>query len=176
MNSIVVYSSKTGFVRKYAKWIAEELSTEAIPSDDVDIKDLMKYDTIIYGGSLYAVGIIGIKLIKKNLDKLRDKNLIVFATGASPSREEIIDEVRDKNFTKEEQRYIEFFYLRGGFDYDKLSMKDKMLMTLMKKRLEKKKELTEDEKGLLEAYEEPVDFTDRGNIKELVNMAKKTTM
>ena len=30
MNRIVVYTSKTGFTEKYAKWIAEELQCEAV--------------------------------------------------------------------------------------------------------------------------------------------------
>mgnify|MGYP001144650453 CR=1 FL=1 len=69
-HSIVVYSSKTGFVKKYDQWIAAELSTEAVPAEDVKPEDLKDYDTIIYGGGLYAVGINGIKLIKKNLDNI----------------------------------------------------------------------------------------------------------
>jgi hypothetical protein len=43
---------------------------------------LASYDTIIYGGSLYVRGIIGIKLIKENINKLKDKKEVVFATGA----------------------------------------------------------------------------------------------
>jgi hypothetical protein len=53
----------------------------------------MKYDTIVFGGSLHSVGINGIRLIKNNLDKLRGKNLIVFATGASPDRAEILNKI-----------------------------------------------------------------------------------
>ncbi len=172
MSSIVVYSSKTGFVEKYAEWIAEELSTDAIEVDDVTVEDLMKHDKIIFGGGLYAGGINGIKLIKKNLDRLQEKRIAVFASGASPPREETITEVRDKNFTAEEQKKIGFFYLRGGFDYEKLNMKDKVLMTLLKKKLQSKKDLTEDEEGMLSAYDHPVDFTDKKNIEELIDFIR----
>jgi menaquinone-dependent protoporphyrinogen IX oxidase len=173
MRAIVVYSSKTGFVKRYAEWIAEEISAKAIPADDVKADDLSIYDTIVYGGGLYVGGINGIKLIKNNLDKLAGKRIAVFATGASPMRQETTDEVRDKNFTPEEQKRIGFFYLRGGFDYSKLSIKDKMLMTLLKKKLESKDERTEDEKGMLDAYDHPADFTDRENIRELVEYTKR---
>lgn len=172
MSSIVVYSSKTGFVEKYAKWIAEELSEKAVPIEDVDIDTLLKYDTIVFGGGLYAGGINGIKLIKKNLDKLQGKRIAIFASGASPPREETIKEVRDKNFSAEEQKNIGFFYLRGGFDYEKLNMKDKVLMTLLKKKLQSKKDLTEDEEGMLSAYDHPVDFTDRKNILDLIEFIR----
>lgn len=172
MKAIVIYRSKTGFVKKYAEWIAEDLSTKAVPGDEITIEDLLEYDTIIFGGGLYAGGINGIKLIKKNLDKLKGKKIVLFATGASPGRKEEIDGVWDKNFTKEEQNEIDFFYLRGGFNYDKLGVKDKMLMTLLKKKLQGKKDLTEDEKGMLDAYDHPVDFTDRGNIRDLIDLVK----
>ena len=70
MKVMVVFSSKTGNTEKYAKWIAEELGTEAVPANNVRIKDLKDYETIIYGGGLYAERINGIKFIKKNLKKL----------------------------------------------------------------------------------------------------------
>ncbi|MFO8051890.1 MAG: flavodoxin domain-containing protein [Thermoplasmatota archaeon] len=173
MNAIVVYSSKTGFAERYARWIADELSIEAHPADRVDIEDLKGYDTIIYGGGLYVVGINGIKMIKDILNKLQGKNIVVFATGASPPRKEVVNEIRDKNFSEQEQEMMEFFYLRGGFDYDRLGVKDKLLMKMLKKKLEMKKELTEDEKGMLEAYDRPVDFTKRENIDELIEHVKK---
>jgi len=172
MKALVVYSSKTGFVEKYAKWIAEELSTEAVRSDDVSLDELKEYDTLIFGGGLYAGGINGVKFLKKALEKFRGKKIAVFATGASPPGAEVVDEVRDGNFTREEQKKIGFFYLRGGFDYDKLGIKDRLLMKLLKKKLESKKELTEDEEGMLSAYDDPVDFTDRDNIRELVDYVR----
>jgi len=173
MKTIVIYRSKTGFVKKYADWIAEDLDTKAIPVDEITIEDLMKYDTIVYGGGLYAGGINGIKLIRKNLDKMKGKHIILFATGASPGRKEEIDVVWDRIFTKDEQKRIDFFYLRGGFNYNKLNMKDRMLMTMLRKKLQGKKERTEDDEGMLAAYDEPVDFTDRNNIKDLVGLVRK---
>ncbi len=131
---------------------------------------LKKYDTIIYGGSLHAVGIIGIKFIKKNFAKLMDKRLVVFATGASPASDEVIKEIVARNFTPEQQKHLKFFYLRGGFNYNKLPLFDKVLMTLLKWKLKtkKKEELTPDDIGMLEAYDKPVDFTRKSNIEEIV--------
>ncbi len=170
MKTVVIYKSKTGFTKKYAKWIAEELSADIFNASNVDINILNKYDTIIYGGSLYAVGIIGIGLIKKNINKIKDKRLIVFATGASPLRDNVINEVINKNFTVDEQKYIKFFYLRGGFNYNKLSSFDKFLMTLLKWKIKnkKKEDLSADEKGMLAIYNKPVDFTDKKNIGEII--------
>lgn len=172
MKTVVVYKSKTGFTKKYAQWIAEELSADIFEVSKINIDMLTSYDTIIYGGSLYAVGILGVKIITKNIDKLKDKKIIVFATGASPSRIEAINEVKDANFTNEQQRYIKFFYLRGGFNYSKLSTFDKFLMTLLKLKIKMKKELTSDEKGMLACYARPADFTKKTNLGELIKYAK----
>jgi len=169
MKAVVIYKSKTGFTKKYAQWIAEELSADIFDVSKININMLEPYDVVIYGASLYAVGINGIQWITKNLEKLKDKKVIVFATGASPSREEVIEEVKNKNFTSEQQKKIQFFYFRGGFDYNKLKLFDKILMTLLKWRLKTKKELNSDEKGMLAAYNRPADFTSKKNIEELIN-------
>ncbi len=170
MKTVVIYKSKTGFTKKYAEWIAEELSADIFNASKVNINTLNKYDTIIYGGSLYAVGIIGIGLIKKNINKIKDKRLVVFATGASPLRDNVINEVINKNFTVDEQKYIKFFYLRGGFNYNKLNSFDKFLMTLLKLKMKNKKQedLSADEKGMLAIYDKPVDFTDKKNIAKII--------
>ena len=60
MKSIVIFSSKTGNTEKYAKWIAEELGTKAVPANKVKVKDLKDHDTIIYGAGIYAERINGI--------------------------------------------------------------------------------------------------------------------
>lgn len=170
MKTIVIYKSKTGFTKKYAEWIAEELSADIFDASKVNINMLNKYDTVVYGGSLYAVGIIGVKLIKKNINKLKHKRLVVFATGASPSRDNDINQIINKNFTVDEQKYIKFFYLRGGFNYKKLNPFDKFLMTLLKWKIKskKQKELSADEIGMLAIYDKPIDFTDKKNIYKII--------
>lgn len=170
MKTLVVYKSKTGFTKKYAEWISEELSAHIFDASKVNINVLDKYDTIIYGGSLHAVGIIGVNLITKNFNKLKDKKIVVFATGASPSSDEMITEVRNKNFTTEQQKFISFFYLRGGFNYSKLNIFDKFLMTLLKWKIKSKKQqdLSSDEIGMLSIYDKLVDYTNKKNIDKII--------
>ena len=171
MKTVVIYKSKTGFTKRYAEWIAKDLSADIFDIKKVNINMITKYDAIIYGGSLYAVGIIGVKFITKNIDKLKSKKVVVFATGASPSREEVLNDVINKNFTTEQQKYIKFFYFRGGFNYSKLNLFDKFLMTLLKWKIKNKKKdtLTTDEIGMLAIYEKSVDFTKKEHITAIIN-------
>jgi len=173
MKTIVIYTSTTGFTKKYAEWIAQDLGADLVEARSLRPETLQAYDTIIYGGSLHAVGIRGIKALKRNFARLHGKRIIVFATGATPSRTDVPEEVINANFSPEERARIRFFYLRGGFDYSKLGPVDKLLMGLLKLKIKGKNERTPDEKGMLAAYSHPVDFTKRENIKDLVAFAAK---
>lgn len=169
---VVIYQSISGFTKKYAEWISQDLNAETFSAKKFKASSLTEYEVIIFGGSLHAVGITGVNLIKKNLDKLKAKKLIVFATGASPSNDKIPKEILDKNFTPEQQKLIRFFYLRGGFDFNKLDLFHKIMMTMFKLMIQSKKNHTPDEKGMLAAYSNPVDFTNKASIKELVDYAR----
>ena len=155
--TIVVYRSKSGFTKKYAELIAKETGAD-IAEGKVRLSRLQLYDTVVFGGGLYISGIGGAGFIQRCIDALSGKRIIVFAQGASPLREGIEDEIRDKNFSAEQQSKIQFFLLRGGFDFAKLPPFYKVLMSLMKRRLQRTKEPTADERGMLAAYDTPVDF------------------
>ena len=173
MKTLVIYKSTSGFTKNYAEWIAEELSADIYESRKFSKDKLKNYNTIIFGGGLYAVGINGIKIIKRNIDILKNKKIIVFATGATPYRDGVLEEIKNKNFNTQEQKYVEFFYLRGGYNFNKLSVFYKMIMLLLKLKLKLKKNLTSDEQGMLNAYNTPVDFTRKKNIDELIKFARE---
>ena len=164
----VVYRSKSGFTRKYAQWIADATGADLLIGNRTRLPDLLGYDTIVYGGALYAVGINGLSLITRNYEALKSKRLIVFTLGATPVRPEIVDEVRDNNLTPEQRQHIRFFMLRGGFDKSKLILTDRLLMTLLKATLRRRKNPTADERGMLAAYDNPLDFTDEKLIAPIV--------
>ena len=172
MKTVVIYRSKTGFVKKYAEWIAKALDADLFPLDSFKPDQFAAYDAIVYGGGLYAGGINGIKFIKKHLALLKGKRIAVFATGATPARTETTNELRRINFTPEEQQQVQFFYLRGGFDYEKLGIVDKCLMALLRMKLKHKKIAGPDERGMLAAYSKPVDFTQERLIQPLVRSIK----
>lgn len=173
MKTLVTYRSVSGFTRTYAEWIAEALSADLRRRSEVDLDTMKQYDLVIYGGPLHAVGIAGVDLIKKNLDALTGVKLIVFAVGASPPREDLVSELLTNNFPEPDRERVKLFYLRGGFDFNKLTLPLRLVMRAMKWKIRTtpKEERSDDEKGMLSAFDNPVDFTDRKNIEELVNYA-----
>ena len=171
MKAIVAYRSKSGYTKRYAQWIAEELGCDI--KEDPELSDIIGYDTVIYGGGMYAGGFNGVKLITKNLDKLKGKRIALFAVGSNPGREHEMKVFWDRVLTAGQQKAVGCFYLRGGFDFDKLTAKDKVLMKMLKLRLQRIKERTEDEQGMLDAYDTPVDFSSRENIRPLIEFVLK---
>jgi menaquinone-dependent protoporphyrinogen IX oxidase len=168
--TIVIFKSKTGFTQKYVEWIGEELQCEVMDLASAKKHDLEPYDTFIYGGSLYASGVLGLKEMMKKMDVYHEKNLIVFAVGATPYTDTLEEELANKNIPQARKHDTRIFYFRGGFNLEKLNMIDRKLMLMMKKIISKKPEnqRTDDETGLLEAFDQPVDFTNRDEIKRLL--------
>ncbi|MBV1757539.1 MAG: flavodoxin domain-containing protein [Dethiosulfatibacter sp.] len=172
MKAAVIYKSKSGYTKNYAEWISEALGAKLLQGSEAKPENLKEFDTLIFGGGLYASGINGIKTIKESINLYPSKNIIVYTTGASPGRKEELDSVIKKNFTEQEQEATKFFYLRGGFDYSKCSAIDKILMKILEFKLKNKKNLAPDERGMLHAYKTPMDFTKEENAKELIDYVK----
>lgn len=63
----VVYKSKYGATKKYAEWLSEDIGADLYLQDNCKFEILNSYDTIIYGGGIYASGIAGLSFIKKKL-------------------------------------------------------------------------------------------------------------
>ena len=175
MNSIVVYKSKYGSTKNYAEWIAQELSCEAVNAKKVNADDLTKYDTIIYGGGLYAEVINGVSLITKNIDKFKNKKIIVYSTGITPlNYREYYDKlVIEKNFKPEMLSKIKIYNFLGKMVLNELSFAHRTALKSLKKIMSSKENPTEMEKLLVELCDADGDFTDRNAIDELLNYAKE---
>ena len=174
MSAIVIYKSKYGATRQYAHWIAEELKCKAKEEKAVKVEDLYNYDTIIYGGGLYAEVINGVRLITKNYESLKGKKLIVFSTGITPieCRDYYDDLVLKKNFEPEMLESIKVFNFMGKMLMDELSLVHKTAIKSLKKLMKNKENPTEMEKLLVNLCDFDDDKCDRNAIKELVEYAK----
>lgn len=174
MNAVVVYQSKYGSTKAYAQWIAEELGCEAIERKKVKIEDLLSYDTIIYGGGLYAEVIAGVSLLTKNLHLLQGKKLVVFTTGITPldCRDYYDKLVIEKNFKGESKSSFKIFNFMGKMVLSELSLVHRTALKTLKKIMSEKENPSEMEKLLITLCDCDGDFTDRGAIRELIEFVK----
>lgn len=177
--AVVVYQSKYGSTKKYAQWIAQELSCDIFERKDIEADQLNNYDVIIYGGGLYAGRAGGIDLITKSFPHIKDKNIIVFTCGlADLNDSDNVAHIKvglNKVLTPQMQNSIKLFHMRGGIDYSKLSIIHKSMMAMLHKMILKKdcSSLRQEDKQFLETYGKAVDFTDKNTIKPLVAYVKE---
>ncbi len=174
MKTIVVYKSKYGSTKNYAEWIAQDLSCTVVEASEIKVDELRQYDTIIYGGGLYAEVIAGLSLITKNIEKLKDKKIIVYTTGLTPPecREYYDKLVMEKNFKDGKSDNIKIFNYPGKMVVSELSLVHKAAIKTLQKIMADKKHPTEMEKLLINLCDLDGDFTDRELISELVQYAK----
>lgn len=163
----VVYKSKYGSTKKYAAWIAIKLDADLYELRDITGTDLLGYETIVYGAPLCAGKIKSFNFILKNFEKIKDKNIIIFTVGLQEDNEENRNKIMEANFNEEFSNKAKLFYLRGDFSYSDLTLIDKIMISGLKKSLEKKNEDELDEVGkiLIKSLKSPIVYTD----KKLVN-------
>ena len=56
MRTLVIYYSKTGFAKRYAQWLEEDLACRCVPFSQQDSVDLAAYDKVVFGSSVHAGG------------------------------------------------------------------------------------------------------------------------
>ena len=123
MKVLVTYQSKTGFTKKYAEWISNELNTEIKDIKNVD--NLNKYDLIIYGGWIFGGMIMGLDKIRK----LNPKKLVVFGVGYTPKDKVNIEDMAKLNNLGN----IPLFYYEGGTNPKKMGFIGRMIVKMVTK-------------------------------------------
>ena len=167
----VIYKSKYGATKRYAGWIVLKLNADLYELSDIRVKDLKEYDTIIYGGPLYVGKIKGIKFIINNYEHLKDKKVKLFIVGMKNNDEAYINSILKNNISEDILQSIDIFYFRGKMYYKELSIKDKILIAGLRLSISNKEHTyrTNDEKIILDIIENPIDFTDKKAIDNIVN-------
>ena len=176
MKTLIIYTSQTGFTKKYAKWLAEKMS-----GDLLELKDAKKktaeyfedYDAICYGGWIMAENIVKVKWFLEKAADWKNKRLAVFCVGGSPNDNPDIDVFLKKALTEEQKKYIKLFYCQGGFNYEKMNGPSRIAMKMFVSALKKKKDLTEEEKFAVEKMSSSYDISDIKYIEPIVSYLGK---
>lgn len=173
MKTIVIYTSQTGFTKRYAEWIAEAMGADCFELSVAKKKDLATYEAIIFGGWACAGSISKISWFKQNMDKWADKKLIAFCVGGSPIDNPEIDIALKRNFNESEQKKVKTFYCPGGFNYEKMSTPSKLMMKMFVKTLKAKKDKTEAEEIMVKMISSSYDISDKKYIEPILQYLKK---
>ncbi len=173
MKGIILYRSKYGATKRYADWLAQETGFDCMETSKANIDYIKNYDAIILGGGIYASGIAGIGFLKKNMNKLQGKKVVVFCDGASPYEEDAFRQIVEHNMTGVLMD-VPCFYCRGAWNMDAMSFADKTLCKMLQKTVGKKNPDDYEvwEKALIEAGDKTCDWTDKTYIEPILEAIK----
>lgn len=173
MKTIVIYSSQTGFTKRYARWIAEAAGADCLELSEAKRKNMEPYEAIVYGGWACAGSISKLNWLKGNIEKWADKKLIVFCVGGSPIDNPEIEQALKQNFNESQWKKVEVFYCPGGFCYEKMSVSSKLMMKMFLKVLKAKKDKTEAEQEMIKMISASYDISDKKYIAPILECLKK---
>jgi len=168
MKSIVIYTSQTGFTRRYAEWIAEAAGADCLELSAAKGKDLDAYDAILFGGWARAGGITGLSWFKRRIDRWPDKRLAAFCVGASPMDSPEVEPALRRNFTDAERQRVRVFYCPGGLNYARMSAASKLMMKAFARMLAAQKDKTEAEREMARMISTSYDLSDRRYIEPIL--------
>lgn len=163
---LVLYKSKTGFSQRYAEWIAGDLQCDLVAFSEFEMETLSDYGLIIYGAGLYAGQIRGLGKIKRWMKDSPNKTWVVFATGATPTRESYEELIFKTNFRQGEVRPAHFFYLISGINYEKMGFFDRLLMKFFSSMDARKR------KAPRSAKQTSIDLTNRDYLTDLLRYVR----
>ena len=171
MKTLIIYTSQTGFTKRYAEWLADRTG-----GDLLDLKAAQKksadhfkdYDAICYGGWLMAGNVVKAKWFFEKASDWKGKRLAVFCVGGSPNDNPDVDIFLQNVLSEEQKSYIKVFYCQGGFNYEKMKAPSRLAMKMFVSTLKNKKDATEKERGMAEKMSSSYDISDIKYIEPIV--------
>lgn len=176
MKILVVYTSQTGFTKRYAIWLANRLKADVLELDEAKKKQdhyFDAYEAIIYGGWAMAGSVVKSKWFFDRAVNWKEKRLAIFCVGASPMDNPEVEEALKNMVPQEQKEYIKGFYCQGGLDYDKMNFASKMAMKAFVAALRKKKNPTDMERDMVQWMDHSYDISDEKYIEPIVEYVEK---
>lgn len=177
MKGLILFRSKYGATKRYAKWLSEKIGFDVLDVNEADIGALNEYDALIFGGGIYASAIAGFSFIKRNITVLKEKVLLVFCVGASPYDQDELSAITAHNL-KQELAGIPCFYCRGAFNLEKMHFIDRTLCKILRRFILRKKPetLLIWEKALIDAGDKDCDWTDEKYLEPIMEFLKSARL
>jgi hypothetical protein len=160
----IVYESETGFTKKYAELLSQELQ---IPAYERKLAEgfLGNGDDIIYMGWLCANAIVGYG----KASKLYNAEAACGVGMAAPS-------IKMQNDLEKKYPDVKVFYLHGGYAVEKLKGFNKLFMKVFSKitckSLSKKQDKTKEDIMMMELMRNGGDYVKVENLEPIISCFK----
>lgn len=171
----VLFKSHYGATKLYAQHIAQSLGADLYDLEKNKKVDFENYDTLIYGGGIYAGSINGLKKLKKDAERLKGKSLVVFSVGLGDPTEaaqaRMIANSVNKALPKELMDHTHIFSFRGSLEWNKMSFMHRTMMKMVNNILKKKKaeDLSDSERDTLNNFGKDIDHTNLASAAPLID-------
>lgn len=179
MSCLIIYKSKSGYTKRYMEMLLQSVKADIIELKKAKANQIVKYDTLLYAGGIYAGKISGLNTFLKLLGSNIPKKLGIIGVGASPVtksvKEKLIQSYAEHTyFSGVKGPNADFFYLQSGFDPEKLKPPLKMMLGMVSKSIQKKQiknpeNLTEEDKDFLEFFQKANDQTSESQLKPIID-------
>lgn len=170
---VIIYGTQYGTAGKYAEELSRRTQIACKSYEEID--DINAYDTIVYIGSLYAGGVMGMKKTMAAYQAEQHKRLIIVTVGlADPEDPENANHIKTgirKQLPDGVYEHASVYHLRGAIDYSGLGMKHKAMMALLVRTA---RNLPEEKKNaevraMIETYNQTVDFIDFDRLNQITS-------
>ena len=151
MVNAIIYESKTGHTKRYAQMLSKKLHIPYYSINEA-LKNLKPKDNIIFLSWICA-GKIKSKKQVNNLYNVQCYGVV----GAYPYSDKYLNELKQANDVDKP-----LFYIRGGIDFSKLKLPQKLLVKLVGLSLKNKDEKTK------EMFKKGYDFVNLNNLEEII--------
>lgn len=175
MKTLIIYTSQTGFTKKYAEWLAQKTGGDMLELKEVQKKDdafFSGYEAIVYGGWVMAASVVKVKWFLNKAASWKDKKLAIYCVGGSPNDNPDVEVMLNKLLDQEQREYIKAFYCQGGFNYERMNAPSRLAMKMFVSALKKKKDPTEEEKIMTEMVATSYDISDEKYLEPIVDYLK----
>lgn len=170
MKTLIVYTSQTGFTKKYAEWLGERMQGDVLNLKEAQKKEAAffnDYQAIVYGGWAMAGKVTKSKWFLDKAAGWKDKCLAMFCVGGSPMESSHVEVALKSMITEEQSKYIKVFYCPGGFNYEKMSSVSRFAMKMFVASLKKNKDATEEERQMAEKISSSYDISNKKYIEPI---------
>lgn len=172
MSEIILYGTFYGSAKRYADELTRRTGTPCVTCEKAG--DLSGYDKIIYIGSLYAGGVLGMANTLGKLEGWQDKQITIATVGLADTTDALnIANIRKgmaRQLPAGMMEHAKIVHLRGAIDYSRLNVKHKLMMNLLYNKAKKlpPEQKTAEVRAMIDTYGQIVDFVDLSRLEALM--------
>lgn len=129
MKGTIVYKGKYGATQQYAIWLGAALNLQVLKPGYAQPQIIANADYILIGTSVYIGKLRIAAWLKKNAAMLKGKKLVFFIVAGTPLHEtDKLNAYFVQGVPEELREGASCYFLPGSLRYQRLSLKDKILL------------------------------------------------